>query len=216
MRPDDEVKQDVLAELLWEPAVSEAEIGVTVRDGAVTLSGDVPSYLEKLAAKRAARRVSGVLALADETEVRLPAEARTDDAEIARRIAHVLEWSAGVPSGAVTAEVEDGVVMLRGEVDWKYQRRNAERQVEGVVGVTLVSNQITVRQNASVADVRREIEEALRRSAEIEAAKVSVSVVDGTVTLSGKVDSFHDIDVIEDAVWNTPGVFDVRDNLRFL
>ena len=215
MRPDGDVKHDVLSELRWEPRVNEAHIGVTVRDGAVALTRHVPSYPDKLAAERAVRRVYGVLALADQIEVRLPTDNKIDDEEVAHRIAHVLEWSSGVPSGDIKAEVSNGFVTLTGEVEQHYQRYNAERQVQGVVGVISVINLIAVRKHASVVDVKREIEEALRRNAEIEASKVDVSVSDGVVTLTGEVDSFHDMDVIEDAAWSTPGVVNVRDNLRF-
>lgn len=176
MRSDEDVKHDVLSELRWEPRVNEAHIGVTVRDGTVALTGHVPSYPDKLAAAHAARRVYGVLALADEIKVRLPTDNKTDDEVVAHRIAHVLEWSSGVPSGDINAEVSNGFVTLTGEVEQQYQRYNAQRQVQGVGGVISVINQVAVRKHTSVVDVKREI---------------------------------------EDAAWSTPGVVNVRDNLRF-
>lgn len=213
MRPDSDVKKDVLSELDWEPEVTETEIGVIVKDGAVTLTGWVPSYLDKLAAKRAAKRVTGVRAVADEIEVRLPSALSVADDEIARRVAHILEWGAGLPAD-VKAEVDDGLVTLSGTADWHYQRNNAKKQVEAVKGVTSVINNIVVRQRATPADVKKQIESALHRHADVEAGKIRVSVIDGTVTLSGEVDSVHEMDLVEDAAWATPGVVSVRDDLR--
>ena len=212
-KSDVKLKEDVLGELDWEPAVTEAEIGVTVKDGAVTLTGTVPSYLEKVAAKRAARRVSGVRAIADEIEVRLITETGTTDEEIAQRIAHVLEWNTQIPTDEVKAEVRKGMVTLSGDVDWNFQRTYTHRQVEGIHGVVSVTNNIHVRQRPAAQDVKKKIEHALHRHADVEALKVSLSVKDGIVTLSGEVDSFAEKDEIVDAAWSALGVQSVVDNL---
>jgi len=212
-KSDDRLKEDVLGELDWEPAVTEAEIGVIIKDGAVTLTGTVPSYLEKVAAKRAARRVGGVRAIADEIEVRLPSETATTDEEIAHRIAHVLEWNTQIPTDDIKAEVRNGVVTLRGDVDWNFQRTYTHRQVEGIQGVVSVTNNIHVRKRPAAQDVKKKIEHALHRHADIEASKVGLSVQDGIVTLSGEVDSFAEKDEIVDAAWSALGVSRVIDNL---
>ncbi len=209
---DEQVKHDVLTELQWEPEVSETDIGITVHDGAVTLTGTVPSYVEKLAAKRALKRVAGVRAYADEIEVRLPSDAAITDEEIARRIAHVLEWNIQIPSDEVKAEVRAGVVTLSGQVDRHYQRTYADRQVEGVRGVISVINHIHVREQPTERDVQKEIRDALHRHADVEASNVEVMVEDGTVTLAGEVESFQEMDLIEDAAWSAPGVNRVVNN----
>ena len=213
-KSDVNLKEDILGELDWEPAVTEAEIGVTVKDGAVTLTGTVPSYLEKVAAKRAARRVSGVRAIADAIEVRLTSETVTTDEEIAQRIAHVLEWYTQIPTDEVRAEVRDGMVALSGDVDWNFQRTYTHRQVEGIQGVVSVTNNIHVRKRPAAQDVKKQIEHALHRHANIEASKVRLSVQDGTITLNGEVDSFAEKDRIVDAAWSAMGVRRVIDNLR--
>jgi len=213
-KSDVKLKEDVLGELDWEPAVTEADIGVIVKDGAVTLTGTVPSYLEKVAAKRAARRVGGVRAIADEIEVRLTSETLLADQEIAQRIAHVLEWNTQIPADDVKAEIRNGMVMLSGDVDWNFQRTYTHRQIEGIEGVVSVTDNIRVRKRPAAQDVKKQIEHALHRHANIEVSKVSVSVQDGTITLRGEVDSFAEKDLIVDAAWSAMGVRSVIDNLR--
>lgn len=210
---DENLKENILSELNWEPAVTEAEIGVTVKNGAVTLTGTVPSYLEKIAAKRAARRVAGVRAIADEIEVHLPCETMATDEEIAQRIAQVIEWNTQIPTDDVKAEVRNGMVTLSGDVDWNFQRTYSHRQIEGIKGVISVTNNIRVRERPAAQDVKQKIEHALHRHADIEASRISLSVKDGTVTLSGNVESFAEKDEIVDAAWSALGVRKVIDNL---
>ena len=143
MKTDTELQQDVMAELKWEPTIKAAEIGVGVTDGVVTLSGYVDSYYKKWAAERAAARVFGVKAVAEEIQVRLPGSLKRSDEDIARAAANALEWNVAVPHDRIKVQVQDGVVTLSGEVDWWYQKDAAEDAVRKLMGVVLVSNHIT-------------------------------------------------------------------------
>jgi osmotically-inducible protein OsmY len=200
MKSDSQIKQDVLAELKWDAEIDESKIGVAVTNGAVTLTGHVPSYRQKMAAKRATKRVAGVLAVVDKTEVLLESEHHSTDEGLAERIANVLKWNVATPNN-IKAEVRKGIVTLTGEVDWHYQRANILKNVEHVGGVIDVVNFINIKS-------------ALQRHADVEAAKIAVIVSNGTVTLSGTVDSMAEMDRVEDAVWAAPGVTKVVDNLR--
>ena len=213
MKLDSETKQDVLAELQWDAEVDESKIGVTVTNGAVTLTGHVPSYRQKLAAKRATRRVAGVLAVVDKTEVLLESEHRATDEGLAERIANVLTWNVAVPN-SIKAEVAKGGVTLTGEVEWHYQRANILKNVEHVGGVIDVVNFISIKPRVAAADVQHSIRSALQRHADVEAAKIAIDVSNGTVTLSGTVDSMAEMDRVEAAAWAASGVTQVVDNLR--
>lgn len=213
-RNDSDLQRDILKELKWEPQVAETDIGVIVKDGAVTLMGTVPSYTDKIAAKRAAKRIKGVRAIADELQVKLPVQMEGSDEDIAHRIAKMFEWNAAIPADDIKAEVRNGIVTLSGAVDWHYLSNNVRRQVEDIRGVKHVINDITVRKRTTSYDVKHEIEEALRRHADVEASRVKVSVSGSTVTLEGTVDSFPEIDLIEDAAWAAQGVTRVIDHLR--
>jgi len=205
-RHDAEVKDDVLLELEWEPGVREEAIGVTVHEGTVTLMGKVSAYFEKQAAVTAAKRVAGVRAVADEIEVWLPEDMVGTDEDIAHRIARIFEWNAQIPQDGIRAEVSEGVVTLTGEVDWNFQRDEAERQVERLIGVVSVFNEIGIRDRTSPDDVKGRIVETLHRYADLEASRLHVSSEDGTVTLSGEVGNFDEMDKIEEAAWAVPGV----------
>lgn len=166
MKSDIQLHRDVVEELAWQPSIREAEIGVAVKDGVVTLSGFVGSYAQKLAAERAAERVSGVRALADGLEVKLQASHAHSDAELAHRVATALEWSSEVPADRVQACVQHGCVMLDGEVDWQFEREAACCVVRCLAGVKSVDNRIRLRPQASSYDVTQRIRDALRRSME--------------------------------------------------
>lgn len=213
-RKDSEVKKDIMDELKWDPTVKDTDIGVIVKDGAVTLTGTVPSYADKVAAHSAAKRISGVRAIADKIEVRLPSQMQGTDEDIARRIALAFEWNVQIPADSIKAEVRNGIVTLSGVVDWQFQRNDAQKQVEGIRGVKSVINSIHLRKRATTLDVKREIEQALHRHADVEASKIRVSVSGGEVTLNGDVDSYYEMDLVEDAAWATEGVTRVIDNLR--
>jgi osmotically-inducible protein OsmY len=220
MTADDQMRRDVIRELEWDPQVSDAAaIGVAVQDGAVTLTGRAASYSESQAAVRAAARVSGVRAVADELKIQLPEQPR-DDADIARAIAHVLDWDAQVPDDVVQATVQAGWVDLTGEVEADYQRREAERMVRNIRGVTGITNNLTVaprrRRRASAADTEAEIEEAFRRSAGIKAAHLRVKVTDHTAELYGEVHSLAEASAAWEAAASAPGVAKLENHLVVL
>ena len=213
MKSDTQIRDDVIDELRWDPQVSDPDaIGVAVKDGAVTLTGRVPTYGQKLAAARAASRVYGVKAVADELQVKLRGEPR-DDSDIARAIAHVLEWNTNIPEGKVQARVQAGWVMLEGEVEWDYQRHEVERMVRHVRGVVGITNNIVVMPPVSPARIEAEIEEAFKREAEVDARHISVAVSDHTAKLYGHVHSLNEASAARAAAASAPGVAAVESNL---
>ena len=214
MKDDYQTKQDVVAELKWNAEIDETKIGVAVSDGAVTLSGHVPTYRQKMAAAKAAKRVAGVLAIVNKLEVQLESEHRATDEGLAERIANVLSWNVSVPENAIKAEIKNGIVTLTGEVAWQYQRQNILKDIEHASGVVDVINLITVKPRMHAIDVQAEIQAALKRHAEVESSKITVTVCDGTVTLSGEVELMAEMDRIEDAAWGASGVSKVVDNLQ--
>jgi osmotically-inducible protein OsmY len=214
MKSDAQIKADVTAELKWDAEIDETKIGVAVNNGAVTLTGHSPTYRQKMAAAAAAKRVSGVLAIVNNIDVLLKSEFRTTDEGLAERIANVLKWNVSIPGKDIKATVKNGTVTLSGQVDWQYQRSNILRNVEHVSGVVNVIDHITLKPTATATDVQKKIKDALQRHADIEASKVTVAVANGTVTLSGTVESIEEMDRVEDAAWTAPGVSKVVDNLR--
>jgi osmotically-inducible protein OsmY len=214
MKDDLKLQQRVIDELEFEPQVDAAHIGISVRDGVVTLSGHVSSFVEKFTAERAVRRVVGVKAVAQELEVRLPSEAKTADDEIAARAVKILTWDALVPNGAITVKVEHGIVTLGGRVNWHHQRAEAEYDIRKLNGVVAVINDIAVVPRVEPADLRGKIRAAFERNAEIEADNVIVSVSGGTVTLGGKVSAWAEREAVERAVWSAPGVTNVDDRIE--
>jgi osmotically-inducible protein OsmY len=213
-RKDSYVKKDILDELKWTPQIDQTEIGVIVDSGAVTLTGHVPRYVDKEAAKSAAKRIKGVRAIADEIEVKLPSQMEGRDEEIAHRISEILKWNAQLPGDEIQANVRDGVVNLSGEVDWYYQKGYVKSLVENIKGVKAIFNSIKLKKKTTSKDVKHEIVKALHRHAAFEANKVNISVANGTVTLEGEVDAYSDINLIEDAAWSASGVSKVVDKLR--
>jgi osmotically-inducible protein OsmY len=211
---DLQVRQDILAELEFEPRVDAAHIGVAVQDGVATLTGHVASFVEKLAAEKAALRVRGVRAIAQEIEVRYPSDKKTADDEIAARALKVLRWSAVAPADCVVVKVQDGFVTLNGQVDWNYQRAAAEVEVRRLSGVLGVVNNITLKPQLQITDIKRKIEDSLKRSAEVEAKKISISVKEGVVGLDGNVHDWQERAAVERAVWSVAGVRQVEDRLR--
>ena len=183
VRSDDEIRNSVLMELKWDPKVTSDDIGVAVKDGVVTLTGFVPSYWEKDAAEKAAKRVYGVKAVANDLEVKL-LSSRTDP-EIARDIVHELESHISIPANNIKATVRNGWVTLEGNVDWQYQKLLAESAVKKIRGVIGVTNNIEVRPVVSPTDIKSKIEEALRRSAELDARRITVETDGGTVIVLG-------------------------------
>jgi osmotically-inducible protein OsmY len=213
MKTDNDLQRDVANELRWEPSVHGEEIAVAVRDGVVTLAGAVSSYARRYAATRAAERVAGVRAVADEIEVRLPGTSQRTDTELAHQVANALRWHVQVPEEQVKARVEHGWVTLEGEVEWEYQRRAAYRAVRDLTGIRGVSNLVTLKPRLSGFDVSQRIKEALRRQAELDATMIDVETTGGTVTLRGSVHSWTERRQAENAAWAAPGVSRVDDRL---
>jgi osmotically-inducible protein OsmY len=208
------LRQDIIEELDFEPSVNAAHIGVAVDSGVVTLSGHACSYAEKLAAEQAAKRVKGVRAIAQEIEVRYPNDLKTADDEIAKRAVNILRWSAVVPKDAVLVKVQDGWVTLSGQLDWQFQRTAAEAEIRRLSGVAGVINSITIKSHVQSADVKRKIEDALKRSAEVEAQSIRVSLLgDGKVALDGEVHDWQERDAVSLAAWSALGVVSVEDRL---
>jgi osmotically-inducible protein OsmY len=215
IRSDTQLQQDVLDELDFEPSVNAAHIGVTAKNGVITLSGHAGSYAEKIAAEEAVRRVKGVHAIAQEIEVRYPSDKKTSDDEIAGRALSVLRWNAVVPYEAVQIKVQDGWVTLLGEVEWQFQRVAAESGIRRLSGVAGVVNQITLKSRVEAKDVESKIEEALKRSAEIEARGIHVfSLGGGKVALEGKVHDWQEREAVKRAAWSAPGVLAIEDRLQ--
>ena len=215
MKSDSQLKKDVLEELKWEPSVNATHVGVEVSEGIVTLAGHVDTYAEKFHAERAAQRVAGVRALAVEMDVRLPGGlTQRSDADIARSTENALEWTTDLPKGGVKVKVESGWITLTGEVAHDYQRRAATRGLRYLLGVTGVSDQITLPpQTFSEGDVKSSIEGALQRRAKADATAIAVAV-DGTqVTLTGHVSSWSERELARHSALNTRGVHSVIDNL---
>jgi osmotically-inducible protein OsmY len=216
-RKDSLLQQDVMDELDFEPSVNAAHIGVTAKNGVITLTGHVGSYAEKIAAEDAARRVHGVHAIAQEIEVRYASDKKTSDDEIAARALSVLKWNAVVPYDAVQVKVQDGWVTLLGQVDWQFQRVAAESGIRRLSGVAGVLNEIKLKPSVSPVDVKRKIEDALKRSAEIEAASIHVSALgNGKVALEGKVHDWQERNAVKRAAWSTAGVTSIDDRLQIV
>jgi osmotically-inducible protein OsmY len=214
MDGDKKLQQAVMRELRWNPEVNAAHIGVSAKDGAVTLTGHVSSYAEKRAAVEAAERVYGVKAVADELEVRIPGAIPRDDTDIAEEVAQALRRSILVPK-TVEAEVRNGFITLRGEVKWAYQRRAAERAVRDLRGVRGVANLVTVKPRAKPKpeQVEKRIEEAIQRSASLDARSVWVTTTNGTVHLHGHVHSLWEKKAAEEAAEAAPGVSKVENHI---
>lgn len=211
---DTHLRQNIIDELDFEPRVNSAQIGVAVKDGVVTLSGHVGSYAEKLAIEKAVKRVKGVKAIAEEVVVRFPEDKKTADDEIAARAVSLLRWSAVVPADSVMVKVQDGRVNLSGQVAWQYQRSAAEVEVRRLSGVVGVVNSITIKPRVQPADVKHQIEAALKRNAEIDAQGIQVSVEGGgRVCLNGYVHGWREREAAEHAAWMAPGVTQVDDKL---
>ena len=210
---DSALRQDILDELEFEPSIDANDIGVAVEDGVVTLTGHVPNFGQRQAVERVVARVKGVRGIAQEIEVRYPGGAGTSDDEVAKRVLDTLKWSTMVPDGKVQVKVQDGWVTLTGKLEWNYQRAGAADAIRDLQGVTGITNRIELSPRPSSIDVKKRIEDALRRSAEVEGKRIQVDVAGNKVILRGNVRALSERSVVEQAAWATPGVHMVDDRL---
>lgn len=216
LKTDEQIQRDILDELKWDARVMPNEIGVAVKDGVATLTGSVDSYTKKWAAEEAAHRVPGVKAVANDIEVRLPASSERTDADIAAAATRALEWDAFVPIDKLDITVSKGWVTLRGEVEWQFQREDAERVVRRLTGVRGVTNLILVRPRIkpSPEELKRKVEDALVRSAETDAKRITVEVQGDKVILKGTVRSWAEKAEAERVAWLAPGVTSVDNRIQ--
>jgi osmotically-inducible protein OsmY len=213
VRTDTQIQADILAELKWEPRVLPNEIGVAVKDGVVTLTGWVDSYLKRWAAEDAAHRVRGVKAVANDIEVRLPSTNEHTDADIAKAVVRALEWDAFVSIDRLDVTVSKGWVTLKGQVEWNYQKQDAERVVRRLQGVKGVSDLLTVMPRATASELKKKIEDALVRSASLDAERITVDVDGSKVTLRGTVRSWTEKEEAARQAWAAPGVTQVDNRI---
>jgi osmotically-inducible protein OsmY len=207
---DQQLKSDVENELRWEPSLRSEQIGVSVKDGVVELDGHVESYFEKWSAERAAMRVHNAKSVASEIRVEMPNSFSRTDSDIAKAAMHQLEWNYMVPE-TVKVQVTDGCVTLKGTTEWQYQKDEAERLVRPLRGVKWFFSEITVTPKLTAGDVKKSIEEALKRSAIVEASHIKVETAGGQVTLRGYVHSWAEREEAQHAAWAAPGVTMVDD-----
>lgn len=206
MKTDAQLKIDVTNELQWDPSINAAHVGVAAKGGVVTLTGHLETFAEKFAIERAVQRVQGVKAVAVELDVKLAPGHKRSDSEIAEAAESAFKWNVMIPSDRIQVKVEKGWVTLSGQVDWDYQRSNAEKAVRGLTGVIGVNNTITLKPVVTPSDIRSRIQEALKRHAEREAMDIEVKVSDSTVTLRGRVDSWAERAAVQGAAWAAPGI----------
>ena len=211
---DQAIQTEVLAELRWDPSIQASEIGVAVKDGVVTLTGTVDTYFMKWRAEEAAHRVSGVIAVANDITVSTIGE-RTD-ADIAAAAVHALKWNASVPADQIKVTVDKGWVTVKGEVEWQYQRQEVERVIRRLWGVKGVSNLITLKPLASPTDLKKKIEDALVRTAEVDANNISVEVQGSKAILKGKVHSWAEKQEAERTAWLAPGITSVDNQIKVI
>jgi osmotically-inducible protein OsmY len=213
MKTDKQIQQDVMDELLWEPSLNAAEIGVAVKDGIVTLSGAVDSYAKKSAAENVAKNVAGVKALAEDIEVKFSGSFKKNDSEIATAIMQALKWNSFVQDEKIKVKVDDGWVTLEGEVEWGFQIARIKSVINDLIGVRGISNLITVRPRVNMKEVKNQILAAFNRHANIDANLITIETVGNKVILTGKVRSLAEKRDAEKAVWSAPGVAIIENNL---
>ena len=210
---DQEIQQDIIDELKWDARVKPNEIGVSVKNGVVTLTGWVDSYTKKWAAEEAAQRVRGAKAVANDIEVHLPGSSERTDEEIAAAAVRALEWDSFIPADKIKVTVSKGWVRLEGEVEWQFQKQDAEHDVRNLWGVKGVTNLITVKPRLKAQDVKEQIEQALLRSVKTDADRITVEVNGSKITLRGTVRSFAEKEEAERAAWLAPGVTSVDNRI---
>ncbi|QTE38859.1 BON domain-containing protein [Mucilaginibacter gossypii] len=213
MKTDSQIQKDVMDELKWQPFLNSSAIGVAVKNGIVTLSGTVDTFSKKITAERAAKKVIGVKAIAEDIQIGVSPVYRKTDTEIAEAVLNALKWHSAVPDDKIKIKVEDGTVTMEGELEWEYQRVSAKTAIQDLTGVRSVINLITLRPRISPAELEQKISAAFQRSANIDATKVHAGISGNTVTLTGRVRSFAESEDAADVAWAAPGVFHVVNNL---
>ncbi|MGF6272384.1 osmotically-inducible protein OsmY [Massilia sp. UYP11] len=213
MKTDDEIKRDVEAELRYDPDIDPTNIAVSVKSGVVTLAGFIPSYLQKIEAEKDAKRVQGVVGVANDLEVRLPSVDQRPDPDIARDAVAALKAQLPYSYQNFKVIVRDGWITLEGEAEWHYQKEKAEMSARGVKGCKGVINSIKITPKVAAQEIKRKIEEAFMRSAEVDAKNVQVEASDGEVVLKGTVHSWFEREQAERAAWMAPGVKRVEDRI---
>lgn len=213
MKSDIEIQKDVIEQLKWEPFLNAAQIGVSVKNGIVTLSGQVDTYSKKMLAEKAAKKVSGVKAIAEDIQVGISPSYKRSDTEIAEAVVNALKWHTMIPEDKIKVSVEEGNVKMEGDVEWEYQRSQAKTTVENLMGVRFVTNLIAVKPKITPYELQQKITASFQRSANIDAGKVTVDVTGSKVTLRGKVRSFAEREDAENAVWAAPGIVLVENKL---
>lgn len=215
MKTDSQLQQDVIAELKWEPLLREAEIGVSAKDGVITLTGTVDGYAKKSEAEDAVKKVAGVKAVVEKIDVKYPSSwAKKDDGDIATEIVSAFKWNWEVPSEKVKARVEKGRVTLEGEVEWNYQSDAAREAVKSLLGVIGVTNNIKIKSRTEDAIETADIQSALKRNSSVSDKDIRVTVSGHKATLTGTVDSWYQKEEAGRIAWNAPGVWNVGNELR--
>ena len=213
MKTNQDLQKDVQDAIKWEPLLNAAEIGVTAKDGVITLTGTVDSYSKKLEAEEAAKNVSGVKAVAEEITIKYGDFGKKNDAEISHEVLNAWKWNWEVPEEKIKVKVENGWVTLEGELEWNYQREAAKNAIKSISGVMGVSNNIKIKSESHDAVEKRDIQCALERNSSIDELGIQVDVAGNNVTLTGTVNSFYAKDEAEQIAWNAPGVWTVDNEL---
>lgn len=213
MKTNEELQRDVQDAIKWEPLLNAAEIGVTVKDGIVTLTGVVDSYSKKLEAEEAANNVAGVKAVVEKIEIKFDGLSEKSDNEIAIEVVHAFNLNRDVPIQKIKVKVEDGYVTLEGEVLWNFQKEAAKRSVKNLIGVKGITNYINITSEKNNLIEKVQIERALMRNWSINDQVLHVDVLDNVVTLSGTVHSYFQKNEAERIAWNAPGVMIVRNEI---
>lgn len=214
MKTDNQIQKDVMEELKWHPYLNASQIGVAVKNGIVTLSGQVDTYGKKLLAENVTKKIAGVKAIAEDLQVGISPSFRKTDSEIAEAVLSALKWHTGVQEEKIKIKVEEGIVTLDGEVEWEFERSNAKSAIQNLTGVRLVINQIKLKEKVTASNVKDKINAALMRSATIDAQKISAEILGSKVILKGKVRSMAEKEDAAIAAWNAAGVTSVENRLE--
>ena len=216
MKTDAQIQKDVMDQLKWNPFLNASEIGVSVKNGVVTLSGQVDSFSKKMAAERSTKAVMGVKGIAENIQINVSPAFHKTDAEIADVALQSLKWHSAVPNDRIQVKVENGHVTLEGEVDWDFQRTSARKAVENISGVRNVRNNITLKPKITSDDIKNRISAAFHRAASLDANRISVEIVGSKAILRGKVRSYVEKEEANVAAFMAPGITQVEDYLEII